>query len=198
MSRQLSIAAVYVLLLMLAVPASAQGCRPSIMESKTESLALLQAQQDNRQDPVCIQFALYGVRGSKSREVAEILVKYLDFRRPTSKEESVIRRHLVTQSDMYPAIDSLYFMEELGVPSIVTMIARDNGTDLARNNALVALTGIYHNNEPEAIARLKAEAFKRTDTDETSRLLNAAKDVVALCDVDNKEKCNEELSRQPQ
>jgi hypothetical protein len=199
MLRQIISAAVYTLLLYaFEASVSAQGCGPDIMESKTKSLALLEAEQNDRQNPVCIQFALYGVRGTKSQQVVDVLLKYLDFRRPTTNEEGVIHRHLVTLGEMYPAIDSMYLMEDLAAPNIVSMIAANKGTELARQNALVALTEIYQGNGPKGVALLKAEARKRTDDQESVRLLNAAKDLVALCDVADKEKCAQELSKEPQ
>ena len=108
MLRQITAFMNCIALFFLAQAASAQRCEPGILESPTKSLTLLKAGETESEDPACIEFALRGLQGTKTPEAINILMKYLDFRRPVAPWEGAIRHHLITVSDLYPAIESLY------------------------------------------------------------------------------------------
>ena len=175
------------------IPALAQVCDADLLQSPAKSLALLREQQDTRQEPKCIQMAIYGIRGTKSPQAIEVLVKYLDFRRPSTPEEQFIRRHLITVAETYPAVDALYGMGNRAIPRIVSFISAGPPNDISRTNALVAMMQIYRGREPEAILRLKSEAAKTTDSSRQEQLNKAAAQTVDLCSSNNKDSCMEAL-----
>lgn len=175
------------------IPVLAQVCEADLLQSPAKSLTLLREQQDSRQEPKCIQMAIYGVRGTRSPEAIEVLLKYLDFRRSSTPEEQFIRRHLITVAETYPAVDALYGMGDNAVPKIVSFIAGGPTNDISRTNALISMMQIYREREPVAILRLRSEAGKTKDSSRQENLNKAATEAVDLCSENKKDKCMEAL-----
>lgn len=176
-SRSIVVAVVMIVFTM-ASSTTTQACDRSILESQSRSFELLRAEQDHRDNPECIALAIKGVLGTKDRVIIDVLLKYLDFRNPTSTTERMFRRHLITNSEIFPAIGALSFAQEAAIPALVNFIAAGKGTEISRRNALETYMIIFGDDPSKGISKLQEEALKRADLEEYERLLQAAKDAV--------------------
>ncbi len=150
-----------------------------------ESLDIPPAQRDN----ACINFAIRNLDYQSSAENAELLIKYLDFRRPLSREEKqgFWLSGLPDDETFYPTISTLSSFGKKILPDLVDIV-KHSDSEIMRRNAAHTAFDVCRGAGYEAIELLKEEASKAQGI-ESSRLNAAAQEAVKWCGSHTKERC---------
>ncbi len=150
-----------------------------------ESLDLRQAQRD----AACITFAIRNLEYQSSPENTDLLMKYLDFHRPLSREEKqgFWLSGLPADEDLYPAISTLSTFGEKILPDLVDIVEHSE-SELMRRNAAHTAFDVYRGAGYQAIVLLKEKASKVQGI-ESSRLNAAAQGAVKWCGSLTRQRC---------
>ena len=114
---------------------------------------------DTQRDGACIEFALRHLEYKPAARNGELLVRYLDFKRPLSpaEREGFMLHGPMTESNLYPAIGTLSTFATAAVPALLSAIA-DPTSDLTARNATHALMEVFRAKPTEGIEVLKRQA----------------------------------------
>jgi hypothetical protein len=139
--------------------------------------------------PKCVVASIQYVGGKHYAQASAALIQYLDYPDPVA----VARRGYVLE--VYPAIDALHSLRKPVVPELTAAIADARTTELARDNAALAILLIYGTSQPEAIATLVNAAHEQTDPAAAIRLMDKAKSLAAKCVAQNRNDCENAVLR---
>jgi hypothetical protein len=124
--------------------------------------------------------------------VVEVLVKYLDYKRP---EPGFGTLGVGGNNELYPAVSALVSIGKAANPVLLKVIKNGSLTDTARENAFDAYIYIHRGNEIAAVRALKMAAKSEKDTNAAERLNKAAKEAAMRCLEETQPAC-EKLSNQ--
>lgn len=179
--------------LMLADCAHCQTSCPDIAPTSTKELVGFLQRYGREADPECVRKLIVQIGDAKDPSAINVLIAYLDFRRPDNEME---KKGFFRLEDKYPAVESLFQIGQPAVPALLSMIASSNASTLSRKNALRALEEIHSEDPSEAITILRKAARSAKKSEEAARLESAANDVMAYCGSHWRAKCAAALHSQ--
>jgi hypothetical protein len=140
----------------------------------------------------CVAWAITQLGARRFESSAEILVRYLNFRRPLSANEKLgINLHAKSIGDVYPAIDALTQIGAKSLPPVLQAIEAETTTLKARENAVFVWMEIHRNidEHPRGVALLKQEETKVKDDATKSRLRWAVSKAITWCNPPQESAC---------
>lgn len=172
------------LLLWVAKPAEGQ-CRFLKTDSSSNNMtAFLRNSLDlspEQRDAACIEFAIRHLEYRYSEESAELLVRYLDFKRPLSQAEinGFMIKGPMTEANLYPAIGTLFTFGKLAVPNLLSAISHPL-SEVTTRNATHTIMAIFRR-EPVRGVELLEKQGSMSPPESAARFKNAAQVAVQWC-----------------
>ena len=136
---------------------------------------------DTQRNAACVEFAIRHLEYKPADHNAELLVRYLDFKRPLSPAErqGFMVHGPMTESNLYPAIGTLSTFGEAAVSDLLSAIA-DPASDLSGHNATHALMEVFRAKPAKGIEVLKGQAAV-SPAGPASKLRQAAQAALQWC-----------------
>lgn len=183
----------FLILLALARPAESQ-CRFLNADSSSEDLTAFLRSSLNLspegRDAACIEFAIRHLEYKYSQETTELLVRYLDFKRPLSQAEAkgFMIHGPITEATLYPAIGTIMTFGKQAVPDLLSPIANST-SDVITHNATHTIMAIFRNAPVKGIEALERQASV-SPPDSAARFKNAAQTAVQWCSQRYRAQCD--------
>lgn len=142
-------------------------------------------------DPTCVTAAVLRLGAFRYTDGVELLLKYMDFVRPTSRKEKI---GVADYHDHYPAVEALSEIGIAAVPAIVKYLQEGTPSTIAEGNAYRLLRFAFSEDPPKAVTTL-LDAEKRAPSEaERERLRAAAVAMVNACAPQSVSACREAFS----
>jgi len=120
-------------------------------------------------EPSCVVASIRFISAMKYLPSISVLVQYLDYADPIASAQ---RRGVI---ETYPALDGLVSLRRPVSQYLVAAIADPDTSELARQNAAIALQFSYAASPAEGIAVLVRAAHEEQDPVASNRLMDAAR-----------------------
>jgi hypothetical protein len=155
-------------------------------------LFLRAAKTNTAESPDCIVVAIHDLHHAQSQDAINILVDYLDFRRPH------IDNDLIWSSSMaepYPAVSQLFSIGQAAVPALVRILANSDVSALIHQNALTTIMLIYRDDPPAGVEVLSNEAVHSKDAKQAMLLRQASTVAAQKCPGKYRNQCEFVLNK---
>ena len=173
------------------VPAQVHPQTCTALGSGAESrlIAYLTKARQNEPDKDCVVLAIRGLGNKKSLRATELLINYLDYKRPlTNEEQAGVWIRTPSRGELYPAVTSLFSIGTGAIPSLLQAIANSERSSVKSDNAIYTLMLIHREDPVAAVKALGSSAATNTGI-QAERLSGAAEDAAKLCLDDLRPKC---------
>lgn len=166
-------------------PASAQVCPPDGTNNDALIRFLRTAKAlDSAQ--LCVVNAIKQLQYAHSQKAIDVLVQYLDFQRDAGRSEVVVTG---SNSEAYPAVDSLFVIGKSALPSLVLVVGDDGFTRTAQENAVRTIMIIHRDHPTEGISLLMTEAHRSQDARRKALFSQAAMFALRWCQGKDQNEC---------
>jgi hypothetical protein len=161
------------------------------VDSIADSVDYLRAERQlplPKQNSACITIAIRQLEHHPSADAIEVLIQFLDFKRPTTDMDSY--RPSNDPARFYPASSTLITLGEDSVGPLIGAIK--NSKSPITDNAIYTLMGIRRETAPSVVRLLAEEAAKSSGT-EAQNLRGAAQSAAQLCGRRFRQMCMDQL-----
>jgi hypothetical protein len=181
------------LVLANATAAENQCSFPNANSSSKDLIAFLRSSLNlspERRDNSCIEFAIRHLEYKYSEQTTELLLHYLDFKRPLTQAESsgFMINGPVTEATLYPAIGTLSTFGKPALPELLSVIA-NSASDVSTRNATHTIMEIFRSAPVKGIEALQKQASV-SPPESAARFKNAAQVAVQWCSQRFRSQCD--------
>lgn len=189
-STRAVLTAIALLIVTSAYPAFAGQC-PQLEGKSSEQLTGYLRSDRMQLEPACILSAMRQLGDRKDVSAVPTLLTYLDFRQPVTRDYGF---HLTSR---YPVETALFQIGKPAVPALLQVLATADPQSVAAATAVSSLMLIYRDSLTGAVALLREQADRTSDTETAMRFEAAGKQAIRLCYGAEKPACETALFTRP-
>jgi len=175
--------------LLAAAPGECQLFSCTKLDGAKPEKLLAYLEQDRASLPQnCVLFAIERLGLAKYTPAIPLLMKYLDYPRPP--DPGPWHPHAQSVGYLYPAASALGWMGKASVPSLLSVIASSESSDLVRKNASEIIYALYSREDvTEGIAVMMRASRNESDAYSRAHLEDAARYWASRCPPEHQNAC---------
>ena len=165
-------------------------CEKVAKSSSAELMELLKGDLQST-TPECIEQAVVRLGDFREASAAAVLVNFLDFKRPLNEREKL---GINMRWERFPAVGALFSIGKPAIPALLATLRSEKITEVARQNAIRAVSTIFRDDPPQGVGELRKAAREAKEPTEAARLRSGAESAAALCSDSWRDRCKGELT----